>query len=90
MKGDLPAPAFRLLTELPVTTHLNERQVARSGPQHRGYTKRAPDKRGPAGLSRPVQVGRRTFQSITEAKTRLRISPKRLYEMLDSGEARYI
>ena len=90
MRDDLPAPAFRLLTALPVTTHVNERAIARPGPQHRGYTKRDPDKRGPAGIPRPVQVGRRTFPSITEAKTRLRISPKRLYAMLDSGEAQYV
>jgi len=89
LKGDLPEPAFRLLTALPVTTHERDEPRHKEGPQHRGYVKRAPGS-GPASICRPVRVGRRVFKSITEAKVKLRVSPQTLYAMLDDGRARYV
>ena len=89
MKDDLHEAALRLSIALPVHTHLRAERH-RSGPQNRGYIKRAPDKRGPAGIPRPIRVGRRTFESITKAKVALGVSPKTLYGWLDTGKARYV
>ena len=89
MRDDIPSAAFRLLTALPVRTHEREEPRHKEGPQHRGYVKRAP-KSGPAGICRPVRVGRRVFKSITEAKVKLRVSPQTLYAMLDDGRAEYV
>jgi len=91
MTGDLPAAAARLLATLPVRTHYQAQHQARPDERTtRGYIIRRTDQRGPAGIPRPVRVDGRTYPSITVAKTKLHISPKRLYHWLDTGRAVYI
>lgn len=82
--------AFRLSCDLANKTLTHERgREHRDGPQNRGYIVREPEQRGSFGTSRPVRVGKRLFKSVTDAKQKLRVSPKTLYAMLDDGRAKY-
>lgn len=89
MRPDLAA-ALRLMSALPVRTHERRAVVYSGNSEARTYLKRIGPQRTRGGISRPVRVGRRTFPSITQAKTALRISPVTLYEMLDDGRAQYV
>jgi hypothetical protein len=91
--------AFRLASTLPSRIHEQHSRADGSGRYQdkgmpvnritRGYILRLPHQKGPAGIPRPVRVGKHVYSSITEAKTKLKISPKKLYHWLDIGQATY-
>lgn len=77
MKDDIPAAAFRLLTQLPVRT-IEGRERTGSGRGARFDGKKA------------VKVGEQIFDSKNKAKVALGIGLGTLDKMLDRGEAEYV
>ncbi len=72
MRGDIPAPAFRLLNALPVRTH--ERKTS---PVYLQGSKNG----------RAIVIDGTQFPSILRAKKALRVSSDTIYEWLSNGNA---
>lgn len=73
MKGDLPAPALRLLNALPVRTH--ERAPFVRPPQG-------------SKLGRAITIDGVRYASIKDAKKHLRVCSGTVYDWLENGRAK--
>lgn len=86
MKGDVPAPALRLLAQLPVRTHTAPdpvtRQYGRPGKGTRANTDQFGSK---AVLFRGV-----VYASVTDALKELRVGYRTLANWIDRGQAEYV
>jgi len=95
MRGDIPTPALRLLSSLPVRT-IERRPVERMSRQlehyHANKELRGRGKSvifGKGGKARPVKIGPVVYPSATDAARTLRKSTGKIYEWLRTGEAEY-
>jgi hypothetical protein len=82
MRGDIPAPALRLLNALPVTTHTR--------PEEPG--KRYVPLPIPHGMNNaaPIRYKGKRYDSIAEAKRQLRCGYKAIQRWLDNGDAELV
>ena len=86
MKGDICAPAFRLLHSLPVRTHIRAEPESKSeaAKRRRAYA-------GSGGHNaQPVLVRGQEFSSVSQARKKFKIGKKTIERMIALGEARYI
>lgn len=89
MKGDVPAPALRLLNALPVHVHRAKE------PETRYF---AVQKRKAAGVKladhdgqpKPILIRGVRYDSIAEARLKLKQSTQTLHRMVELGEAEYV
>lgn len=85
MRGDIPQAAFRLLSALPVRTHLTPEVPVYKMPKRRLCSD------GKAwNAKRKVRVKGRVFDSMKLARKTLHMGEERLMKMLTSGEAQYV
>lgn len=86
MRGDIPAAAFRLLNALPVRTHEARQRVYMTG-QPRG------DKPGSTGrmtARQGLRIKGVEYESITDARQKIKCSFKTLHKMIERGEAELV
>ena len=86
MRGDIPAAAFRLLNALPVRTHEARPRVYMAG-QPRG------DKPGSTGrmtARQALRIKGVEYESISDARVKLKCSFKTLHKKIASGEAELV
>ena len=79
MKGDIPAPAFRLFNALPVRTHERQPAVAAK-----------PQQNGNRFGRRPVIINGVEYDTIRDARNKLGIGYEGFYRMISEGKARYL
>ena len=83
MKGDICAPAFRLLHSLPVRTHIRPEPVERKSfapvPVPRGMSQ-----------ARAIRFRGVTYESIKDARKKLRVSFRTLSKWIAEGSAELV
>lgn len=84
MKGDLNPAAIRLLSALPVRTHI------RPEPDMRKLGRAYVPGEGVFHAGKRVRIGRRIFATLTEARTARKCSSQSLYKMILEGTAEYV
>lgn len=88
MRGDIPAAAFRLLTQLPIRTH----EAAFQEKKRKQFRLRPEGQKilDGRGRKKRVRVWGREFDSQIQASERLKISIPRIRRMIKRGEAQYV
>ncbi len=84
MTGDLPEAAVRLLSMLPVRTHEQKEPDARK--LGRAYTPGD----GIFHSGKRVKIGKRIYDTITQARTERKCSSQMIYKMIREGTAEYL
>jgi hypothetical protein len=85
MKGDIPLVAFRLMQQLPVTTHRADEPVSKTTAFIRARREALSYR-----LPKPIKVFGRQFASINEARNTLHLSSVTIDKMLEDGRAEYV
>ena len=86
MKGDIPAAAFRLLTQSTVRTHY----APEPSPRHYGKPGKGVRAETDQYGSRAIRFRGITYPSITVALKKLRVGYKTLNNWLDNGTAQHV
>lgn len=86
MKGDVPLAALRLKETLPVRTH-EARQRVYLGGQARGVK---PGSTGRLTARQGLRIKGVDYESITDARRKIKCSFKTLHKMVANGEAELV
>ena len=88
MRGDIPEAALRLCAVLPVRTHQRKESVAASTMSMR--RRRVIDGiDGEFVQAKPVKIRGKTYRTIAEARSALKVSTQTIHKWLSEGMAEF-